>query len=269
MQSKKKDSTPITPTSQELSALAQSLYATSSKTLQNYLTNCIISKRNIDFYLKRTFDVDPTLKSYNFYKETDPIRLKILLEIMMKNVHTEAATKYQAAKSTEDTNISEELKTKLNSLLSKVTITTNSIQSTKKAEYKLFKYILDELLPHINSDEIKENIQYIIEENANIEHMIDSLNKEADQFSHELSKDTFIDFALTTESPQKSPEKGNRDIFIDDDNISPFSIDKTVKKPSRILDDSRPSSKSNLENTTTKQELEAYQYLYLSFYNLY
>ena len=64
----------------EMSDQAKIFYYMAAQELQKHVTNSIIANRNLDFYLKRSFELDPTIAYYNFYKETDVTKLKVFLE---------------------------------------------------------------------------------------------------------------------------------------------------------------------------------------------
>src|SRR5688572_14862517 len=76
----------IQATHVEMSEQAKLFYLMAAQDLQKHITNSIISNRNIDFYLKKTFDADQTLNYYNFYKETDPTKLKLFIENLLKKI---------------------------------------------------------------------------------------------------------------------------------------------------------------------------------------
>lgn len=245
----------------EMSPQGTSIYINTAKTLQNYLTNCIISKRSLEFYLKKTFENDQALSEYNFYKEIDPIKLKIIIETMLKNIKSEyrndprggSPNRRGDANSTE---LAEDYKQRLRSYLGQINSMVNSIKATKKAEFNLFKYILKEVLPTIKSDQIKNDIQFIIQENANLEGILDTVNRETEQFNQELAAASFADFNITQESaPSKSPE---REMTIQEDDAPQ---QKTIsKKMSKVMDDQKTESKNDPFENKDRRELNEYIY---------
>jgi hypothetical protein len=249
-------------TASEMNPLAMNLYMNTGKTLQNYLTNCIISKRSLDFYLKKTFENDPALTEYNFYKEIDPIKLKIIIETLLKNIKPDSKAEFAKSspiKRTEgnSTELAEDYKQRLKSFITQVNNMINSVKATKKAEFNLFKYILKELLPNIKSEQVKSDIQFIIQENATLEGMLDNISRDAEQFDQELIASSFADFNATNESASRSPERQN--ISFHDEEITQ---QKTITKKVRgSLDEPKTESKVDLEFSKDRKELNEYSYL--------
>jgi hypothetical protein len=254
IRAKQQDSKSPIKSVSELNPAAMSLYINTAKTLQNYLTNCIISKRSLDFYLKKTFDGDSALADYNFYKELDPIKLKIIIETLLKNIKPEG--KVELAKSSpikrtegNSSELAEDYKQRLKNFITQVTSMISSVRATKKAEFNLFKYILKELLPNIKSDQVKNDIQFIIQENANLEGILDSISKESEQFDQELIASSFADFNAMNESLNKSPERQN--ISARDEDIHQL---KTIsKKVKGSLDELKTESKNDPDSRDRKE----------------
>src|SRR3569623_931317 len=113
-----------------LSHIAKSCYGSCAKSLQSFMTNSIISKKAMDFYIKKTFEPEFGPGMYNFYKETDVTKLKILIEGILDQLgHIDPDTLSYGTQTSHHTNYGK--------ILEELKVILTNIERTKRIESNL------------------------------------------------------------------------------------------------------------------------------------
>jgi len=220
----------ITLPSQELSNKAKLAYLSSSKYLQSCMTNSVISKRSLEFYLRRTYESDPVLESFNFYKDADNIKLKIFIEGLLNFLSenddlSEGENNFETFKAT-IYNDNSSLVKKMRELVTKLNSTAHTIKVIKQTEEEFFKSLGKDLSPRFAPHKSDE-LNFIIQENANLVALIEEITKDVESFLETGQNSNEPDILTRIQSYDNSPSIERQEkIQINDglglNQISPF-----------------------------------------------
>lgn len=152
----------------EMSDQAKIFYYMAAQEVQKHVTNSIIANRNLDFYLKRSFELDPTIAYYNFYKETDVTKLKVFLENFLKYI-PERQNRIKDESESDLKKVPDELKLikRVNQLEYELKNTLYSLRVTKASELELINELIKSAKSSTQTTKLKNEIEFILAENDN------------------------------------------------------------------------------------------------------
>jgi len=203
----------IQSTQIEMSEQAKLYYLMAAQDLQKHITNSIISNRNIDFYLKRTFEGDGVLNYYNFYKETDATKLKVFIENMIKKISEKEVLSEQSQEQTYEeqpsrlsankTYIDNEQLKKFADLELQLKSTLHSLRITKSSELEVLNQIVRNLKQYPQLSKTKNDIEFLLAENENCINLVDGIVNDLENINqnYKIESKDFIkdDLELTHE----------------------------------------------------------------------
>ncbi len=200
----------IQPTQIELSEQAKLYYLMAAQDVQKHITNSIISNRSIDFYLKKTFEADSVMNYYNFYKETDPTKLKLFIENLMKKISEKEAIPDHShvqdelpSRLTADRTITEnESLKKLQEVELQLRTTLHSLRITKSTELEILNQIVKNLKQYPQMSKMKNDFEFLAAENENCINMVETIVSDLENFNQGVkneSKDFIKEEDLSTE----------------------------------------------------------------------
>lgn len=199
-------------TAMEMTDQAKIFYYMAAQDLQKHTTNAIISNRTLDFYLKRSFEADPTINYYNFYRENDPTKLKVFIENLLKYIPERNTKQNQDILAEFQTGpIDSTVQNKLTELEYHLKNTVYSLRVAKASELEIIKQITKSSFSNSQMSKFKQDLDFVLTENENYLNNLENITNDLQSFNK-----------TAINSPRRLKAKG-----FDDDNGLLFETKKS------------------------------------------